>query len=74
MTALASSCGNAENEWYAFPNHRTWSLPRLLSTHSWASLGIVADVLSQFINNCFILVDSKDEIMLTFFTADEINC
>lgn len=42
--------------------------------NSWASLGIVADVLSQFINNCFILVDSKDEIMLTFFTADEINC
>lgn len=35
--------------------------------------GYVADALSQLINNCFTFMDTKDQIILTFFIADEIN-
>lgn len=45
-----------------------------LCMHSWASLGKLVHVLSPFINNCFIVVDTKYQIILTFFIADEINC
>lgn len=73
MTGLAASGGNAVSEPRAFPSHHTRSLPGLLSTHSWASLGKMASALSQFIKNCFNFVDTKDQIILTFFIADEIN-
>lgn len=39
MIGLTASCGNAVKEWYTIPNRHARSLPRLLSTHSWASLG-----------------------------------
>lgn len=74
VTALAASCGNAANQLCAILNLPARPPPRLLPTCSWASPGKGVDVLSQFINNCFILVDSKDGIILTFFIADEINC
>lgn len=32
-----------------------------------------ADALSQVINNCFTFIDTKDQIILTFFIADEMN-
>lgn len=41
-----------------------------------AQLGLadyVADALSQLINKCFTFMDTKDQIILTFFIADEIN-